>query len=210
MALRLSIQGLALTALTFLLTSCCGQFYKGPQDLTAISISPSGNTIQAGSTQQFSATGTFQYYDGATGDITARTEWTSSDPQVASIDSNGLVTGNAYGTVTIKGSCECYSAKATLTVGSQNVSLTSISITPSGKTIIAGNTQQFTATAEYSNSTTADISSSVTWTSSDTSVATVDSKGLATGVSSGTTTIRGSSGGISGTTTLSVLLSPGS
>jgi uncharacterized protein YjdB len=204
-ARRVSIQGLALMAMTILFTSCCGQFFKGPQDLAAVLISPNGNTIKQGSTQQFAATGIFQDPNGATKDVTERTTWTSSDPAIVSIDSNGLATGNAFGRVTIKGSCECYNSKAILTVGSEDVNLTSISIDPSGKTIIAGKTQQFTATAEYSNNTTADISSSVTWISSDTSVATVDSTGLATAISSGSTIIRGGSGGISGTTTLSVL-----
>jgi len=192
-----------------LLSGCCGQFFKGPHDLTGISISPNGNTIQTGSTQQFSATGTFQYYNGPTGDVTGQTAWSSSDPQIATIDASGLATGVAYGTVTIKGTCECYSQKVTLTVGTQNVSLSSIAITPADKTIIAGNTQQFTATGTYSNSTTSDISSSVTWTSSDTSVATINSRGQATAVSAGTTTVTASSGGISGTTTLTVLTSPG-
>lgn len=205
---RTTASGLLLTASTLLLNGCCGQFFRGPQDLTGVSVSPNGNTIQVGNTQQFSSTGTFQYYNGSTGDVTARTTWSSSDPQIATIDASGLATGVAFGTVTIKGTCECYSQKVTLTVGTQNVSLSSIAITPANKSITTRDTQQFTATGTYSNSTTADISSSVTWTSSDTTVATMNSSGQATAVSTGTTTITANSGGISGTTTLTVT-SPG-
>jgi uncharacterized protein YjdB len=202
------VRAFALAGLTLMLASCCGQFFKGEKDVTAVSISPSGNTIQVGNTQQFSATGSFQYYDGSTGDVTGRTTWTSSDPDIATIDSTGLATAIAFGTVTIKGSCECYTSKATLTVGTQTITLTSIEVTPSAKTILSGNTQQFTATAQYSNSTSADISSSATWKSSDPSVATIDARGMATASSAGTATITASSGGISGTTTLSVLTNP--
>jgi len=192
--------------LTLSLTGCCGQFFKGPHDLGAVSIAPDGHTIKLGSTQQFSATGTFQDENGATGDVTAQTTWTSSDPQIATIDASGLATGVAFGTTTIKGTCECFSAKATLTVGTENISLDSIMISPADKRIISGNTQQFTATAKYSNDTTSDITTAVTWKSSDTGVATIDSRGVATAVSAGTTTITASSGAISATTTLTVSL----
>lgn len=203
-------RGLILLPLVLSLMGCCGQFFKGPHDVVGVSVSPNGNTIKLGNTQQFSATATFQYYDGHTGDVTPQTEWTSSDPTIATIDATGLATAMAYGTVTIKGTCDCYTSKVTLTVGNQDISLTSIAISPSDKTVASGTTQQFTATASYSNSTTSDISGSVSWTSSDTSVATINTSGLATAVSSGTTTITASSGGISGNTTLTVASSPGS
>jgi uncharacterized protein YjdB len=199
---------LLLLSFIFSLTSCCGQFFKGPQDLTGISVSPDGNTIQAGTTQQFSATGTFQYNNGPTGDVTPQTTWTSSDPTIVTIDSNGLATGVAFGTVTIKGSCDCFNAKALLTVSNQSVSLTSITISPAAETMSVGDTQQFTAMADYSNNTSADITSSVSWTSSSTSVATIDRNGLATAVASGTATITATSGGISGSTTVTVRAQP--
>ncbi len=198
-----------LIALTLSLSSCCGQFFKGPQDLTGISVSPDGNTIQLGNTQQFSAMGTFQYNNGPTGDVSGRTEWSSSDSTIATVDANGLATGVAYGTVTIKGTCDCYSHKVVLTVGTQDVSLSSIAVTPSAKSIAVAKTQQFTATGTYSNNSTKDLTSSVTWTSSDTTVATIDSRGLATAVAAGTATIKASSGSISGNTTLTVTTSSG-
>src|SRR5947209_5481115 len=143
----------ALIGVMLLLTSGCGQFFRGPQDLTGLSIAPNGNTIKVGTTQQFTATGTFQYYNGPTGDVTAKTTWESSDPTIVTIDASGLATGVTYGTVTIKGACESYHEKVTLTVGSENINLTSITISPADKSIIVGNNQQFTATAEYSNNT---------------------------------------------------------
>jgi hypothetical protein len=202
-------RGLALTVLALSLTGCCGQFFKGPTDLGGVSISPDGHTIKLGSTQQFSATGTFQDENGVTGDVTAQTTWTSSHPEIATIDANGLATALAYGTTTIKGTCQCYNSKATLTVGTQDVSLSSITISPLDKRLISGNAQQFTATGKYSNDATSDISSAVTWKSSDTGVATIDSSGVAIAMSAGTTTITASSGGISGTTTLTVSIASG-
>lgn len=65
-------------------------------------------------------------------------------------------------------------------------------------------TQQFTATGTFGDLTTKDISSTATWTSSSPTVATIDSKGLATAVALGTTTITAASGNLKATTTLTV------
>ena len=72
----------------------------------------------------------------------------------------------------------------------QLATLTSIAVTPANPTIQTGTTRQFTATGTYSNTTkTQDITSQVTWASSNTAVATIDGSGLATGVSAGSTAI---------------------
>jgi hypothetical protein len=75
---------------------------------------------------------------------------------------------------------------AALTV---TLALNSIAVTPAIATIPKGLTQQYTATGTYSDASTADITSSVTWASSATAVATIDSVGLATGVGDGSTNI---------------------
>ena len=91
-----------------------------------------------------------------------------------------------------------------MSVSSQTVSLTSIAVTPSDPTISVGRTQQFTATGTYSDNSTSVITNSVTWTSSDTTLATINSSGLATGVSVGNATITATSGSVTGNTTLTV------
>jgi Bacterial Ig-like domain (group 2) len=62
--------------------------------------------------------------------------------------------------------------------------LTALTVTPSSASIIAGNTQQFSAIALFSDGTTQDETTTVTWASSNSAVATV-AAGLATGVSAG-------------------------
>ena len=136
--------------------------------------------------------------------MTGRTKWTSSKPAAATIDANGLATGVVYGTTTISANCDCYDVSTSLSVSSQTLSLTSIAITPSNPTISAEKTQQFTATGTYSNNTTSVITNSVTWTSSDNTIATINSSGLASGVSAGDATVIATSGSVSGSTTLTV------
>jgi len=87
--------------------------------------------------------------------------------------------------------------------------LTSIAVSPSSPSISIGTTQQFTATANYSDGSTEDISSNVTWTSSATNVASISSSGLARSVAVGQTTIAAKYvTSMSGTTTLTVAPPP--
>ncbi len=65
-------------------------------------------------------------------------------------------------------------------------SLTAISITPTSNSLQASQTQQFTATGTYSDDSTANITSSVTWNSSNEATAIISASGLATGVAAGT------------------------
>jgi hypothetical protein len=86
--------------------------------------------------------------------------------------------------------------------------LSSIAVTPANPTIQAGATQQFTATGTYSDSSTQNITSQVTWASGTTTVATINASGLATGVAAGTSTISATQGSVSGNTTLTVQPAP--
>ncbi len=70
-----------------------------------------------------------------------------------------------------------------------------IIVDPWYESVGAGATTQFTATGYYSDASTKDLTSSVAWTSSNTSYATVDSSGLATGVAIGSCTITATLGG---------------
>ncbi len=82
--------------------------------------------------------------------------------------------------------------------------VTSVSVSPTTASIPSGASQQFTASATYSNGTTGPLSSGVNWSSSNTAAATVSSTGLATGVAGGSTTIKATADGFTATATLTV------
>jgi hypothetical protein len=88
-------------------------------------------------------------------------------------------------------------------------SLTSIEVEPETASIVIGSTQQFTATGIYSDGSTADLTESVTWESSNETVATITiALGLATGVYEGTATITASLDTLSDTAELTVTAAP--
>lgn len=82
--------------------------------------------------------------------------------------------------------------------------ITALSISPTGPFVKPQNNKQFTATATFGNNTMGDATNQVTWTSSNTSIATINTAGLATGVATGTTTITAKSGSVSANTVLTV------
>ena len=77
--------------------------------------------------------------------------------------------------------------------GSSQPVLTGLSLTPSVLSLQVGATEQFHAFGTFSNGSVQEVTNSVTWSSSDTSVATISSAGLATVVGSGRSNITATS-----------------
>jgi Domain of unknown function (DUF4082)/Bacterial Ig domain/Bacterial Ig-like domain (group 2)/Fibronectin type III domain len=86
--------------------------------------------------------------------------------------------------------------------------LTSMAVTPSNPSLLVGASQQFTAIGTYSDGSTQNLTSQATWTSSSTAVAAVNAGGLATAASAGATTISAMRSGVTGSSTLTVILNP--
>ena len=170
--------------------------------IQSLTINPTAPTIAAGTTQQFSLLGLFS--DGATTvDLTASARWQTSNYQDAVINRQGIATGVKAGTVTISGSINGQTpATATLTVS--NATIQNITVTPAMPTISLGALQQFAASGLFSDGSTQDISSVVTWSSSTPTVAVVDQNGVASSAAHGQTNINAVFKGVTGSTLLSV------
>ena len=175
-----------------------------PAPLTSIAVNPPSISIAPTTATSFTATGT--YADGNTQNITSSVTWTSSVPTHASISdtvpTKGTALGLAAGPTTITATLGSISGTATLTV--TNATLVSIAVTPANSSIPLGVLQQFTATGTFSDTTTQDITNTVTWASSANGIASITVSGLANGVSLGTATISATSGAVSGNTSLTV------
>ncbi len=173
-----------------------------PPGLVSILITPAPAVVVPGSAQRLTATGTFS--DGSTQLLNSVT-WSVADlsgTNVAQITNDATNRGTVYGltpgTATITATAGSISGSATLTV----TTLVSISVTPANPSIPSGTTQQFTATGKYPDGSTQDLTTLATWSSS--SNATIDNRGLATGVGIGQATVQAAYGPIQGSATLSV------
>ncbi len=173
-------------------------------ELASIAVTPVDTTIAAGTEQRFTAVGRFS--DNTTQDLTDAAVWSSSNENVAAISNadgrEGLATARREGPTTITASLNGVSGSTELTVGPQT--LVSIDVTPTNPTVVSGTTQQFTATGNYSNGNTQNLTNDVSWQSSNSAVATITGTGLATADAAGSSTITASMDGISDDTNLTV------
>jgi len=165
-----------------------------PADIGAPAVdyfTPANASVAKGLTQQYMATGVY-----ASGDrnLTNVVTWASSATSKATIAAGGLATMVAAGSTVISATFEGVTGSTPLTVGA--ATLVSVAVTPSTATIAALATQQFTATGMYTDSSTANLTSSATWVSSDPTKATIAAGGLATGVAAGTSNITAQSGAV--------------
>lgn len=154
--------------------------------LTGITVTPATATLPKGTSQQFTATGT--YSDGSTADVTGAVTWSSSKPKVAIITASGDLSALKGGTTTVTATDGPTSGSTTVKVGP--ATLVSIAVTPTSTSTPPGSTVQFSAMGTYSDGSTKDLTTLGKWKSSATKVATIGSRsGLATAKKDGSTTI---------------------
>lgn len=179
-------------------------------------VSPSSASVDVGDQKQFSATlYTYTYTNGVrtgtrSSDVTSSASWSSSRTSVATV-SRGTATAKAAGTATISASYSGETGSATLTVKDVVTTANELVVTPTSASVYVGRTSSFKATwytYTYTNGVKTGTRSSVvttsaTWKSSSTSVATVSS-GTATGVSAGKATITATYSGESASADLTV------
>ena len=117
--------------------------------------------------------------------------WRSSNSEVATVDANGTVTAKRAGTAVITAtSTNGKTAGCTVTVSKKEIPITEISLDKSSATLTEGETTTLTATVLPENTTD---SKSVSWSSSNSEVATVDANGTVTAKRAGTVVITATS-----------------
>ncbi|QCT04506.1 autotransporter adhesin [Paenibacillus algicola] len=153
--------------------------------------------------------------------------WASSHPNVASVNPAGMIEAHAAGTATITGTYRELDYETSITVVDPKPVVTGLTVTPVTASVYVGDTVQIDSHVDYSTpqifmmtrfstldvdaqdsnvSTTA--SDELTYSSSDTSIATVSDTGEVYGVAAGTADIRVKIAGFSETVTVHVMARP--
>ena len=155
----------------------------------SISISPSSATIDLSAENksvQLKAT-----ISPNTTNIKDKITWTSTNNNIATVDSNGLVRGYANGTVTITATtANGKSTKATITV---QTSPTSITLS-TNKIVLEKYTNKNYQLKAIVRPTNANVYTNVSWTSSNNGIVTVNGNGYVTAIGTGTATITATTG----------------
>ncbi|MGN0824214.1 MAG: Ig-like domain-containing protein [Candidatus Coproplasma sp.] len=156
--------------------------------VTAITLSKTSSALTVGSNETLTATIT---PDNATN---SGVTWSSSDSAVATVDQSGKVTAVKEGTATITATAQDgsgVSASCAYTISKINV--TSVTIDSSSPvTVTVGSTITLTATVSPSNATY----NTVTWSVDDSTIATINSDGVLTGVKAGSVSVTATADGV--------------
>jgi uncharacterized protein YjdB len=177
-------------------------FTVTPATLAAVEVTPSVSMLADGTTLQFVATGLFT--DGTEQPLVDGVTWLSSAPAVASVSPTGLATAIAPGTTIISAISQGVTGSATLTITASP--LVEIVVGPMDPIVATGSQTQFTAIGVFGDDTLQDITTFVTWESSNTYVATITSQGMATAEGPGTTTISATFQNVEGSAVLQVFV----
>jgi len=169
-----------------------------PVAVASVAVAPASATITVGGTVALQGIA----YDAHGNTLPGRTVvWASSAPQVATVSVSGKVTGATAGTATITGTIEgkAGSSQVTVTV----IPVAAVTVSPGSAALTVGQSASLAAVATDANGNTL-AGRTITWSSANTSIATVSGAGLVKAIGAGTTTITATSEGKSGTAQVAV------
>lgn len=147
-----------------------------PPTVVSVTISGSATTATTGQNRALAATATMS--DGTTVNVTTLSNWTTSNGSVATVGGTGQVAFIAAGGVDIRATYQGVTGTLTFVVTVAAPTVTTIVVSGIGSTAGVGQSAALVATALYSNSSTANVTTDAIWTSSNTTVATVSSSGV--------------------------------
>ena len=175
------------------------------QEVGAVTVTPAADTLLAlGDTLRLSAEASDP--NGHAVEGTAFT-WASADTLVAVVDSTGLVTGIEPGTVAVTATATGVSGQADLTVVAPVPTTVAVMPDTVAFTAIGQNVQLSAEVLDQARRMMKDVG--VSWSSTDTAVAVVDSVGLVTAAGAGSTTVAATAGDVSGPAVVTVMQSAG-
>jgi hypothetical protein len=177
-----------------------GSTSQGPAKLSQIKIAPANQTIAKGTTLQLSATG--YYADGTSHALGASVTWQTSQPAVATITTQGDVTGMGEGVAQLSAVYQGVTGSTSVNVGPP--ALLNLTVGPNQSSLPVGESEQLTATGNYSDGTVQNLTQSATWSSSAPGVAAITAGGLATAVTAGTSSLSATMTSITSSATLTV------
>jgi len=176
-----------------------------PVSLTSIAITPSYISLAKGSSEPINVTANFT--DNTKQDVSSQVDWVNSNGQIAIIEDNSsTVLALSEGSTTI--SARLLDKYADLSITVTNAKLVSIALNPVNASIPLGQSQQYYAQGTFTDGTVQDLTSEVTWISSNEGQAFINNidslAGLAESNALGSTKITAALGDIQQDTLLTI------
>jgi Bacterial Ig-like domain (group 2) len=172
--------------------------------VAAVVITPSNSSLIPGRSQQMRATAV--HFDNTTTDVSSQATWTSSRPDVATVNSAGLVSTLLTGQTEISAQYQGVTGSTGFTV--TTVATSGVVVVPAAASVARGTTRQFTAHLMFVDGNSLEGTENAQWSVEHSAIATVSNqdgqRGLVQALAEGQTTVRAMLGGLTGTATLTV------
>jgi Bacterial Ig-like domain (group 2) len=183
----LAVIGVALVGLVYKFRHRIEHFHPRLRirSLETITFSPSALSLPKGSRRRFVVLA--HYRDHSQGELTSEVAWTSSNPEVASIDPDGAVTARMEGTSILRADFQKATAQVSISV--IPAAPVALAISPADETLLENGSLELKVHAVRSDDRVENVGNQVTWTTSDPAVITVTPFGLAEGHASGTSVV---------------------
>lgn len=149
------------------------------QPARTVTVSPVTASLGAGETRSFTAQVTIE------AGLSTAVTWRSSNPSVAMVAANGMVTGVSQGTTTITAIAEADTTRRGMATVTIVPIVRDLDLTPAAASMFLGDTRQLVATVRADNG----ASTATLWRSSNSAIASVGADGVVTGVGVGTAMI---------------------
>jgi trimeric autotransporter adhesin len=191
-------------AFVVLLFSACSKKAADTPPATVperLELSPTSKTVLTGNTTSFAVS--FYNNQGVAAAVPTTITWSSLDNTIATVNTQGVITGVAAGQTSIKVMYGSISATALITVTSNTVA-ERLEISSTTSSIIVGGSTTFTLTYFNNQGNSAPVPSGVVWSSVNSSIATVNQQGLVTGIAVGQTSIKATLNTIVATASITV------
>ncbi|MCF6280627.1 MAG: Ig-like domain-containing protein [Candidatus Polarisedimenticolaceae bacterium] len=170
--------------------------------LDTIELSSEESVIAKGTSTQLSATGL--YSDASIQDLTSTVSWSVDNDAILSVDSTGLLTGLTTGTTTVTATFDTVQNSIDITISP--ATLDTIELRSEESVVAKGTSTQLSATGLYSDASIQDLTSTVSWSVDADAILSVDSTGLLTGLTAGSTTVTAASGAVQNS--INITISP--
>jgi Bacterial Ig-like domain (group 2) len=193
-------EGAAQVSATYQGLSGSASITVGPPALMGIAVSLGQSSLPLGGSENVIATGSFS--DGSTQDLTRSVSWQANPSTVATIGNQGILTGVGKGVAQVSATYQGLSGSASLTVGS--AVLVGIGVSLQQSTLPLGASESATATGNFSDGTTQNLTSLAAWQTNASTVATISPQGNLTGIGKGSAQISATYQGLSGSASLTV------
>ncbi|HEU4762147.1 MAG TPA: Ig-like domain-containing protein, partial [Gemmatimonadales bacterium] len=174
------------------------------QDVASVDVTPNSFSLAVGASAQLSVAA-LNRIGKQVGGVTVR--WTSSDTTITTVSATGVVRGRSAGSAAVVASVDGLSDTAHATVTAAETPVAAVEISPDSANLVEGESLTLTAHALAADSTEL-AGRTITWSSSNSTVASVTSTGKVTGLTAGSATVIATSEGQSARGSIVVSTAP--